>query len=117
MEMEFKKFIEGKFVQWQSEQGKRKTVADFAAYLGISQPLLSMWMNGSKKPGIENIKILSQIYGLEIYDLLGKPRPDASFFKMTTYWNFLNDSEREAISKQVEVLARKRKPKSIHPVP
>ena len=46
----FPQWINRKFVEWQAAQGKRKTVEEFAIYLGISRPLLNMWMNGNKKP-------------------------------------------------------------------
>jgi transcriptional regulator with XRE-family HTH domain len=89
----FKDFIEKKYVQWQNEQGKRKTIADFAAFLGISQPLLSMWMSGSKKPGKENAKILFEIYGDEVSKALGQ---DTDLFFITANWdNFDDDARRE----------------------
>jgi transcriptional regulator with XRE-family HTH domain len=73
----FSDWITKKFLNWQAEVGKRKTIDDFAAYLGISRPLLNMWMNGDKpKPGPGNIKLLAEIYGPEIYEVLGIPRPN-----------------------------------------
>ena len=45
----FPEWINKMFVEWQAKQGKRKTIEEFAVYLGISRPLLNMWMNGNKK--------------------------------------------------------------------
>jgi len=73
--MTFPEFLEKKYLEWQLAAG-RKTIVEFSAFLGVSQPLLSMWMNGKKRPGVENIKILSEIFGLEVYDSLGIDRPN-----------------------------------------
>ena len=72
----FPSWITRKFVEWQASEGKRKTIEEFAAYLGTSRPLVNMWMNGNKKPGKENINILAEIFGNEIYDVLEIPRPN-----------------------------------------
>ena len=99
MQMTFKEFIEKKYVQWQGEQGKRKTVGDFAAYLGISQPLLSMWMNGSKKPGAQNIKILYDLYGEEVSEALGK---DNDLFYIQNHWENYDPTFRKFLREQAE---------------
>jgi transcriptional regulator with XRE-family HTH domain len=73
----FSDWITKKYLNWQAEVGKRKTIDDFAAYLGISRPLLNMWMNGDKpRPGPANIKLLAELYGHEVYDAVGIPRPN-----------------------------------------
>jgi len=72
----FSSWITRKYVEWQAKEGKRKTIEEFAAYLGTSRPLVNMWMNGNKKPGKENIKILAELFGNEVYDILELPRPN-----------------------------------------
>ena len=104
--MEFKEFIEKKYVEWTAAQGKRKTVADFAAYLGISQPLLSMWMNGSKKPGTQNIKLLYEIYGDEVFDALGL---DRDLQTVQAHWVNISPSQKKTIREQVVRYSTKRK--------
>lgn len=86
--MDFAAWITRKFVEWQAEQGTRKTLNDFAAYLGVSRPLLNMWMNGTKpRPGPENIRVLAEVYGDEIYDVLGMPRPDPYLKSINDRWS------------------------------
>jgi len=58
------------FLEWQTQQGKRKTLEEFATYIGVSRPLVNMWMNGNQKPGADNIKLLGDLFGDEIYDAL-----------------------------------------------
>jgi len=61
----FSEFMNKKFVEWQAQLGKRKTLEEFASFIGVSRPLLSMWMNGTHTPGNENIKLLNEIFGQE----------------------------------------------------
>jgi len=70
----FSSWITRKYVEWQAKEGRRTTIEEFTAYLGTSRPLVNMWMNGNKKPGKENIKILSELFGNEIFDILELPR-------------------------------------------
>ncbi len=92
----FKEFIEKKYLEWQNEQGKRKSVAEYAAFLGVSQPLVSMWMNGSKVPGKANIKTLYEIYGDEVIEVLGKNKH--AYFIEANVENF-NDEELGLLNK------------------
>ena len=96
--MEFKTYIEKKYVEWTAAQGKRKSIADYAAYLGISQPLLSMWMNGSKKPGAQNIKLLHEIYGDEVLSALGN---DVDLYFVQTHWDRVPEKAKKIIREQV----------------
>lgn len=58
----FSDWITKKYLEWQAKQGKRKTLEEFAAYLGVSRPLLNMWINGDKpRPGPANIRLLAEI--------------------------------------------------------
>jgi len=83
----FPSWITRKFVEWQASEGKRKTIEEFAAYLGTSRPLVNMWMNGNKKPGKENINILAEIFGNEIYDVLEIPREGNHIHGMITFFH------------------------------
>lgn len=47
--MTFPEFLERKYLEWQLKEEGRKTIVQFAAYIGVSQPILSMWMSGKKK--------------------------------------------------------------------
>ncbi len=103
----FSNWITRKFVEWQAIEGKRKTIEDFAAYLGTSRPLVNMWMNGNKKPGSENIKILAELFGNEIYDILEIPRPNPYLQVATKNWEFMPEEKQEQISRMIAEEAAK----------
>lgn len=97
----FPDWISRQFVLWQAEQGKRKTIDEFAAYIGISRPLLNMWMNGNRKPGTENIKLLEEIFGVEVYDALDLPRPNPYNQIVDRVWEFIPEELQRRMSEEV----------------
>src|SRR3990167_1834805 len=99
----FTNWITRQFLEWQAKEGKRKTIEEFATYLGISRPLLTMWMNGNKKPGKENIKILAETFGVEIFDVLGLERPNPIHFYVERNW----DKAPEKVLKQIAEIISK----------
>lgn len=82
-------WLDRKFLAWQLERGERLLLKDFADWLGISNHLLSHYMNGRNVPTGENVRKLADKLGLEVYDLLGLARPpdDAT-------WQFFRDLDR-----------------------
>jgi len=74
--VEFANWLESKFLAWMGEAGKRRTLSDFAKYLGVSQSLLSHWLNGRYLPERENVSKLAARLGPEVYELVGMLRPD-----------------------------------------
>lgn len=98
----FSSWITRKYVEWQAKEGRRKTIEEFAAYLGTSRPLVNMWMNGNKKPGRENIKILAELFGNEIYDVLELPRPNPYKQVIDRVWEFLPEDFQKRISEEAE---------------
>jgi len=73
--VEFSNWITKKYIEWRGES--RGTVSEYAKYLGISQPVVSSWMQrGGKKPrSAKSINALVVRYGIEVYDILGIERP------------------------------------------
>ena len=117
----FSEWMTKKFLEWQTEQGKRKTLEEFSAYVGVSRPLINMWMNGNQKPGTENIHLLAELFGNEIYDVLELPRPKPYLQKINRIWEFLPEDiqkkfaneaeeyEAQNISKRVQKSSKQRK--------
>ncbi len=98
----FPDWITRKFVEWQAKEGRRKSIEDFSAYLGASRPLVNMWMNGNKKPGRESIKLLAEIFGNEIYDVLELPRPNPYLQRINRIWEFLPEEIQAKIAQDAE---------------
>jgi transcriptional regulator with XRE-family HTH domain len=69
-------WLEQKYVSWMKDQGAFKKQHEFAAYLGIEPTLLSHYMNGRKKPAGENIELIAEKLGPEIYNLVEKANPN-----------------------------------------
>ncbi len=69
-------WLERKYLEWMLENG-RENIDVFAAYLGISQPYLSLIMTGSRKTiGMKTaVKIANKLNDYSILDLLGYERP------------------------------------------
>ena len=99
----FREWITQKYLDWQAQTGKRKTIDEFAAYLGISRPLLNMWMNGNKpKPGTANIKLLNEIFGPEIYDVIDMPRPNSHLQKLSKIWENIPPEKQQLLVEEAE---------------
>jgi transcriptional regulator with XRE-family HTH domain len=98
-------FLNHKFLEWQYKTGARKTLDDFAEYVGVSRPLLSQWMSGRKKPGPENQKRLIELYGNEALEAFGI---DPDLYSVQDKWNDLSPEERRATREDVENKAAKR---------
>lgn len=69
--MEFSDWINAQFMKWQGN--RRRTISEFAAYLGVKQLALSTWMKQEKasKPDYKNAVKIAEKLGPEIYDVLG----------------------------------------------
>ena len=95
-------FLNKKLLQWQSSLGMRKTLKEYSEYLGVSAQILSMWMNGKRVPGPENIKQLAEKLGIEVYDALDIDRPDPLFTEIETWWDKLDNESKEKIHRIIQ---------------
>ena len=50
---------------------------DVAAKLGISRQAISRWENGAAYPDIDNLTLLSEVYGISVDELLGTKAADS----------------------------------------
>lgn len=108
-QMDFPKFLEFKYLEWQRTQGGRKTVKEFAAYIGVSQSTISSWWNEDRKPEGENLRRLAEKLGIEVYDVLGIPRPDSNLLYIQSIWQELEPEKRTALREQAERYVTKNK--------
>jgi transcriptional regulator with XRE-family HTH domain len=107
LEMTFPEFLEKKYLEWQLKDVGRKTIIQFAAYLGVSQPILSMWMSGKRRPGVDNIRLLVEIFGDEVYDALDLPRPNPYLQTAVKNWEFMSEEKQKQISGMIAEEAAK----------
>jgi len=87
-------FLNRKFVEWQAKEGRRKTIDHYAAFIGVSRPLLSMWMSGTKNPGPENKKRLIALYGDEAVVAFGE---DPDLYALQQNWNLMTPEKRRKL--------------------
>lgn len=108
----WRQFTNKKFLEWQNELGVRKTVTEFAKYIGFPQPTVSFWLHGSRYPkSSEEIEKLSSIWGLTVYDTLKIERPDEYLYILKTVWVDLPTEKRKALSEDAASYAAKKKKK------
>ena len=70
VENEFKGWLNNKYLDWQRDQGERRTISEFAELVGVNQPLMSHYLNGIRKPSRRNADRMAEKLGYEIYGLL-----------------------------------------------
>ena len=71
----FHDWITEKYIEWRGNAiGREKSISDFAKMIGVSQPLISSWMkpDGTIPKSYETIKKLADVFGPEIFSILGK---------------------------------------------
>lgn len=105
--MNFRQFLEMKFLEWQQDSGGRKTVLEFAKHIGVSQSTISTWWNGDRIPEGVNVQKLARVLGLEVYDALNLPRPDENLHYVQKAWERLSPEERRTLREQAEKYAEK----------
>ena len=78
MQKTFSQWLTNQYLDWQKSEGDRKTVQEFADYLGVVQQSLSGWLNGNNIPKSHKaISRLAAKLGNEVYTLLGMEVPGA----------------------------------------
>lgn len=76
MKTKFQKWLDEKYIDWCSFCGERKTLTEFAAFLGLKNATLNQWMNGHSIPRRELLFALWKKYGSEVYGVCGFEVPE-----------------------------------------
>ena len=95
-------WLESKYVDWMAKSGRRRSIQEFAEWLGVSRPHISRYLGGSRLPSRKNADKIAAKLGPEIYDLLGFQRPDPLLQRLQAAWDWLVDQERRDIEKIVD---------------
>jgi hypothetical protein len=98
---EFPEYLEQRYLRYQTDHGKRKTLDEFADWLGQERVLVSLYMSGKRKPGPYNIRRMALVLGLELYDVLHLPRPDEQFYFVEKNWEKVDPSLRARIAEEI----------------
>ena len=65
-----------KFLEWEKTKTRRQSYSAFARHIGVSQGSLSHWLSGSNPPAGDNVRMIADKLGLEIYDILDIPQDE-----------------------------------------
>ena len=73
--MNFQDWINQKYIDYLQTQGERRTVEEFASWIGVGKSTMSQWMNGIGTPGRQkSIDLLVSRFGEETYQVIGKQK-------------------------------------------
>jgi len=98
----FATWLEIAFLRWQTENKKRASLQEFADYIGYSRPLISMWLGAQRLPAEGGIERLADLFGLEIYDTLGLPRPNPYLQKINQIFERLSPEYQQKLAEDAE---------------
>ena len=109
----FARFLEIEFIHWQAAQGRRVSLDEFAAYLGISRPLLSHYLNGIRLPSHKVVSLLAAKLGPGTYVALAWTPEEI----LTAVWEGLAESQqRQLLDYALQLLAQSVKADDMTPV-
>jgi transcriptional regulator with XRE-family HTH domain len=91
MKPAYSKWLTQKMYEWGKSNLEQFKITNFARYLEVSQPSLSQWLRGDHPPTGENLKIIAEKLGDEIYFLVGRLPPKLE--------NFIQNNPPEEVTK------------------
>jgi transcriptional regulator with XRE-family HTH domain len=91
--MSIQDLLNRKYFEWQSREG-RKTIEEFSALFGASPSLVSMWMNGHRKPTQKYVDRIIELYGDEAVIAFGF---DLEKYTLEQIWDSLSPETRRRI--------------------
>ena len=104
--------LERVFLEYRIRQTRQRlsvSLNSFANFLEFSPPIVNLWLNGSRIPTQGNVERiipkLVEILGLEVYDLLGLPRPDPDLLRLSQAWPHIPKEYRQELADQGEKYA------------
>lgn len=110
-DVNFRDFINKKFLEWQFKYGERKTVDEFARFLGVKRSLLSMWMSGKRQPGATYKTQLIKVLGDEAAVFFGE---DPRLFFINQNWENASEELQRSIHEQMQKELGKNEAKRLH---
>ena len=104
--MSIGEFLTKKHLQIQYEEGRKITIKEFANELGISQPLMTQLMNGSRNLSPKNKKAIVEYFGEEALIAMGD---DPHLHTIKQVWHKLSTKEKEYFRKKIVAAAEENK--------
>lgn len=95
---EFHQWLAQKFREWEKEQGKSQSYYAFARFLGVSQSDLALWMTGDRLPDADDLALIAEKLGREVYTVMDKPQADPFLQKLVEAFPALPAGLRERLA-------------------
>lgn len=98
----FKEYLFRKLQEFERDAGHRVSLQDFADYIGVSRPSISLWLQGRVKPSYENAEVLSKRFGPEVLEILEYDVPNPSITFIESKWDQLDPNVQDQIIKLIQ---------------
>jgi transcriptional regulator with XRE-family HTH domain len=116
----FTDLLERAFLEFRIRQTRQRlsvSLNSFASFLDFSPPIVNQWLNGSRLPSQGNVERiipkLVELLDLEVYDVLGLPRPDQDLKRISQAWPLIKKEYRQALAEQAEKYAAEKESDSV----
>ncbi len=102
MRTETSKLLLEYFFTWQKTYGERKTVKEFAEFIGLSDKVLNHVFTGNREPTLEQSQLFAVVFNdrrfLEVTD---RPPGDIDLIYIQRHWSKLDQSIKDKIAGEV----------------
>ena len=100
------------FLEYRIKQTRQRlsvSLNSFASFLDFSPPIVNMWLSGNRLPSPANVERLIpklvELLDVEVYDILGLPRPDQNLQRLTQAWSHIPVPFQQILAEQAEKYA------------
>lgn len=98
----FQQKLFDKFIEFQKAEGERKTLKEFAAYIGIGEKYFNLLLNGKRPPSDNVIDTLAEFFrDLSFYDVTGRERPRLRLNYVQKHWDEVEPEDKNRIAELV----------------
>lgn len=78
------------------------TLKEFSKQIGVSRAAISLWLNGERTPDQINLQKLAKMFGADVYDALGLPRPNPYLQKINQVFDRLSPEQQKKLAEDAE---------------
>ena len=108
----FPDLLDKAFLEYRIKQTRQRlsvSLNSFAGFLDFSPLIVNMWLSGNRLPSQANVERLIpklvELLDLEVYDVLGLPRPDQNLKRLTQVWDRIPTTFKQILAEQAEKYA------------
>lgn len=113
--MEFNKTLLAALIEWRNRQTQNRASVSlnaFAAYLGVSRPIVNRWLNENNDPSFGSLVAiapkLAELLGPSVYDDLGLARPDKRLAELKVQYDQVPPEHKDEFLEEVRTLLASR---------